>query len=315
MDHGEARELLELASVEPDGLDRLMAGDTATASALAAHLAGCSSCMDEFVRLRRASAVLRETIAMQPRPELRAETLAFVAAVGRPRGAAAPTAAAESSPIAEPTPLPVVPDAAPTPVVEPVVVAPAATSAAPAEPISLADAKQRRRPHLRLPWLAAAAALVIVTAGVTGYAVNNANDAQQRQMQLELDGLNEVASWTATLESEHDVQHVLLASTSAATAGDVGSLIFSPASQEIVVVANGLPALPAGQEYRCWVEIAGNRERLGRMYISEGVAYWVGDSDALANVPAGSVFGVSAADSASSSPGSAPVLSGTLAAS
>src|SRR5262245_64619409 len=41
MEHTEARELLELAAVEPDGFERLAAGDTAEAAALAGHLAGC----------------------------------------------------------------------------------------------------------------------------------------------------------------------------------------------------------------------------------------------------------------------------------
>ena len=56
MDHEGTREQLELAAVEPGGLERLMAGDTATAQAVAAHLAGCASCSDELVRLGRASA-------------------------------------------------------------------------------------------------------------------------------------------------------------------------------------------------------------------------------------------------------------------
>ena len=88
MDHAEARELLDLAAVEPGGLDRLVAGDTLAATALAGHLAGCEECTEEFTRLRRASPILREVIASQPPAELKERTLAFVAAVGRPRGEA-----------------------------------------------------------------------------------------------------------------------------------------------------------------------------------------------------------------------------------
>ena len=51
MDHAEARELLEIAAVEPGGLARLMAGDTAEAAALAGHLAGCDECTQEMARL------------------------------------------------------------------------------------------------------------------------------------------------------------------------------------------------------------------------------------------------------------------------
>ena len=86
MDHSEARELLDLAAVEPGGLDRLMAGDTPAAISLAGHLAGCPTCVDEYGRLRQVSAALRDVIATQPPAELRDRTLAFIAAVGRPRG-------------------------------------------------------------------------------------------------------------------------------------------------------------------------------------------------------------------------------------
>ena len=42
MDHNEVRELLEDAAVEPGGLERLMAGDTPNAALVAGHLAGCA---------------------------------------------------------------------------------------------------------------------------------------------------------------------------------------------------------------------------------------------------------------------------------
>ena len=48
MDHDATREQLDLAAVEPGGLERLMAGDTATAQAVAAHLAGCDACSEEL---------------------------------------------------------------------------------------------------------------------------------------------------------------------------------------------------------------------------------------------------------------------------
>ena len=55
MDHRDVREQLELAAVEPGGLDRVMAGDTVEAAALVSHLAGCDDCMTELGRLRRSS--------------------------------------------------------------------------------------------------------------------------------------------------------------------------------------------------------------------------------------------------------------------
>src|SRR4051794_30030006 len=96
MDHAEARELLEVAAVEPGGLARLMAGDTPEAAALAGHLAGCDECTQEMARLRRVSGIVRGVVRTTPRPELREQTLAFVRAVGRQRSAAPGTLAAAS---------------------------------------------------------------------------------------------------------------------------------------------------------------------------------------------------------------------------
>jgi len=326
MDHIEARELLDLAAVEPGGLDRLMAGDTPTAHALAGHLAGCEACTQEFSRLRDSAVMLHGVISTLPPPDLRERTLALVAAVGRPRGAAAasaggaPTAAAAS---AAPIPhLKLVDAPAAAPATVAATTAPSPVPAAAGAPLPAATApsllsadRQSRRTSRapRIAWLAAAAALVIATAGVTGYAVNAANATQFRQASAELEGLTEVAMWTVRLDSQPDVHRVVL--TAGATSGigpQIGTLVFSPKTTDLVVVADGLPDPPAGQEYRCWVEIAGARQRLGRMYSSGSLSYWVGDATVLSSVPAGSVFGVSLADATSAGSGSPAILSGTL---
>ena len=99
MDHDEVLEQLELAAVEPDGLTRLMAGDTATAAAVAGHLAGCDPCASEFQRLSRAAPLLRDVVRTTPPADLRERTLAFVRQYGDPRGAAAvPLAARPPAP-------------------------------------------------------------------------------------------------------------------------------------------------------------------------------------------------------------------------
>ena len=87
MEHDEALERIEIAAAEPEGLERLMAGDTADAAAVAGHLAGCASCTAELARIRRTAAVARDVVRTQADPELRARTLAFVRAEGVPRGA------------------------------------------------------------------------------------------------------------------------------------------------------------------------------------------------------------------------------------
>ena len=90
MEHAEALERIEIAAVEPEGLDRLMAGDTPDAAAVAGHLAGCPSCADELVRIRRiVDGRTRRSCSAEPDPELRERTLAFVKAVGRDRTGAA----------------------------------------------------------------------------------------------------------------------------------------------------------------------------------------------------------------------------------
>ena len=97
MDHNEVREILEDAAIEPGGLERLMAGDTPTASIVAGHLAGCPDCAEELERLRRTVGLIAPAVRAVPPPELRERTLAFVAAVGRPRGGAAAGSADRAS--------------------------------------------------------------------------------------------------------------------------------------------------------------------------------------------------------------------------
>src|SRR3954468_13653258 len=86
MDHSEVREILEDAAVEPGGLERLMAGDTQRAAIVAGHLAGCPDCRAELERLRRSVGLISPAVRAVPPPELKQRTLAYVAALGRPRG-------------------------------------------------------------------------------------------------------------------------------------------------------------------------------------------------------------------------------------
>jgi hypothetical protein len=278
-----------------------MAGDTPTAGAIAGHLAACPSCTREFDELRRSSAVIRAVVASQPPADLRARTLEFVAAVGRPRGAAAAPATITSI-----TPITSI---APVTQSEPV----AFSAVAPTAPvIPIASAARRARFQRPLAWLAATAALLVLAVGLTAAVMSNLSATASRRASLEIAGLTEVATWTARLEAAPDVQHVVLTSAEAGTGGDaVGSLIFSGSSREMVVIADGLADPASGQEYGCWVEIGGTRQRLGRMYVNDDLGYWVGDSDALASVPTGSKFGVSLVDTGGSG-GNQVVMSGTL---
>ncbi len=90
-DHRDVREALQAAAVEPGGLDRLEAGDTAEAALVVGHLAGCPECLEEMARLRRADTLLRPILASEPDPALRERTLAFVRELGVRRDVTAAT--------------------------------------------------------------------------------------------------------------------------------------------------------------------------------------------------------------------------------
>jgi hypothetical protein len=146
MDHAQVREVLELAAVEPGGLDRLAAGDTAESAAVAGHLAGCPPCMEEARRMAAIGPVLRDAVASIPPDELRASTLALVHAVGRER--------------------PVVPS----------------SSGLTEAPLAAQHHAGRRRP--RWPTLAAAAVIVAVVAGGSLLAIRSVGQFQGQASNL-----------------------------------------------------------------------------------------------------------------------------------
>jgi hypothetical protein len=299
--HSDVREALELAAVEPGGLDRLMAGDTPNAVLVAGHLAGCDSCTAEFGRLSRSAAVLLDTIATQPPPELRERTLAFVRAVGRPRGLDLAAAAAD----------PAVPAADAAAVAAAMPELPMVRRAAASRPIGL-----RLRDALRpgtpvLTWIVATAAVTLIAVTLTAGLVSSRRDSGDQPPTNDAAALAQVTQWSIRIAAQADAVRVVL--TSGSGSGAVGTLEFSPSSREVVVVADGLVRPAAGQQYGCWVLINGQRQRLGPMFFNgSDIAYWVGDVDLLADVPAGSTFGVSLIDPGGTVAAPDPVLSGML---
>ncbi len=281
MDHDETLEMLELAAVEPGGLDRLMAGDTPQAAAIAGHLAGCEACAGELERLRRAVPLLRDVVRTAPPAELRGRTLAFVRVRGVPRGVAPEHAA----------PAPALPDAAALPTI-----LPAAHSHA-------------SRPTI-LPWMATIAAAVIVAVAATSVIVGGRIDTQLAQQQRAIAGLQAVTAATLEITAAVDAKRVAL--TAVDGSATAGSLLFSPGSTRLVVVATGLTAPPAGQEFRCWVLVDGARQSVGRMNFAGDLAFWVGETPAVATLPAGSTFGVSLTQVGGPSVDADPVLVGGL---
>jgi negative regulator of sigma E activity len=275
MDHDATREQLDLAAAEPGGLDRLMAGDTPAAQAVAAHLAGCPECAAELARLERASSVIRTVVRELPPVDLRERTLALVRASGVPR---APTLAADGPPIALPVEI-------------------GARIAA------------RSRMTSAFGWLAGIAAAVVLSVVVTSVIVGSRVDDQLATQAASIETLQEVAIATLRVTGEPDARRVALVGSAQGLQGD---LIFSPATSELVVVATGLTPPPAGQEYRCWVKLDGERQRVGRMFFSDDLAYWIGPVPAVSGLVGDATFGVSLVDAGGSIVGPDPVLDGAL---
>ena len=283
MDHEAVREQMELAAVEPDGLDRLMAGDTPTAQAVAGHLAGCPACTEELARLQRSAALVRETVRALPPADLRSRTLAAVRAEGvlRPLPGVAAGPAIVATPEDETWP---------------------ASSPVPVD--------RRRRFVPVLGWVATVAAAVALSVAATSFLVGSRVDSQLAAQAVTIEALQNITTATLTVTAQPDAQHVALANPSDP---DVyGGITYSPSTAELVVVASGLTPPPDGQEYRCWVEIDGTRQRVGKMFFNGDLAFWVGPTPAISGVSSGATFGVSLVEAAGPAVDSDPVLVGEL---
>jgi hypothetical protein len=273
-----------------------MAGDTASAQAVAAHLAGCPSCTAELVRLERAAPIIRDAVRELMPADLRERTLAAVRAEGRPRGAVLTPALAGAA-----AGMPMMADT------EAATATATATSAAPT-PIRATTASTTRRQVLG--WMGAIAAAVVLSVVTTSIIVGSRVDGQLATQAETISALEEVTTQTLAVTSEPDAQHVALTGTT--DPGLAGSLAFSPTTAELVVVANGLTEPAAGQEYRCWVEVDGTRHRIGKMFFSSDLAYWVGPAPAVAGLSGSAHFGVSLVAADGTSVDSPPVLVGGL---
>ena len=280
MDHDDALERIEIAAAEPQGLERLMAGDTADAAAVAGHLAGCTACTAELARIRRTATVAKEVVQSQPDPHLRERTLAFVRAQGVPRGAAA---------VAVPDGAAAVAVAVATPAIESSPVR-ASTSA----PASLDDVRRRRATsRLRTAVTVLAAALVIAIGGgaVAYRSLSSETTATIDDQAKEIEVLEATTRATLAVSAEPDAARVALTTTDGGDAA--GTLLYSPSTGELVAVASDLEPEPDGMEYGCWIEVDGTRTRIGKMYWAGDLWAWAGAVDGLADVPEGATFGVS----------------------
>jgi hypothetical protein len=290
IEHADVRERLELAALEPGGLDRLMAGDAAGAAMLAGHLAGCPSCLHELDRLRRSTAILRDVIVAEPPPELRERTLAFVRELGVPRGSAAAGAASTTT----------VPTAVPPGAGQASIESGAGAGRA-EDPIA-----RRRGVRRPVAWIASIAAAVVLSVVATAALLGaRANE--------EVDALAKVASWNVGIASSSDGQRVPLRAVAGTSAGSArGELSFARSSGALVVVVRDLAAPSDDRVYRCWLQAPdGSRTRVGRMDFAGGIAYWVGNVSALVGAAPGTTFGISL-ENRGGDPAGAAVLVGQL---
>lgn len=278
MEHEDVRAALEIAAVEPGGLDRVEAGATGEAAAMVGHLAGCPGCTDELNRLRRSDELLRPALAMSAPPELRARTLEYVRAVGRDRG------------------VPDTPARGPGVHREPVAVADTSATSGPA---------RTRGGFRRAAWPAAVAAALVI--GLAGGLVGAGGLAQPDPFDAAV-ALNEVSHESAALLGARDAARVTLWDSVGAARG---SIVLAKSEGRMVAVAVDLPDPGAGREYRCWVEVGGVRTRLGTMWLTGTVAWWNGPVALPAGLGPGSRFGVSLVTKGSASAGD-PILTGGL---
>lgn len=284
MHHAEAKERLADLALEPARLAGLELDLSPDAAALHAHLAACPACAADLEAWRRtwrqvraafpeeaggiAAALDGDAGPITAPGSLRARTLAAVAAdAGMGRGGERTSTAAAH-------------------------VAPGARSA------PKASAVRGRR---WLPWLAAAAALVIaVGAGTLAWS----RSAELDQARSETAAL---AASTATLDRVLAAPVHWVTTLRASDGSAAGTVAWTPT--ELAVVTTALPGPSAGEVYRCWVERDGVRTPVGAMSFSGSTGHWAGPMDGWADAFApGATFGVSLV----SADGSTPVLVGQL---
>jgi hypothetical protein len=222
--------------------------------------------------------LLRDVVRTTPSADLRERTLAFVREHGVARGAAAAAAAGAASAV-DPTPVP----------------APGSHA--------------RGRAARLLPWVTSLAAVIALALAATSFLAVQGMSGQLADQDRAIGGLEAVTSASLEITGQPDAQRVTLAATDTDTSG---TLLFSPTTTKLVVVAMGLDRPPAGQEYRCWVDVSGQRQNVGRMFFADDLAFWVGDTPAVSDVEPGTTFGVSLADLDSPSLDAPPVIVGEL---
>jgi hypothetical protein len=137
-----------------------------------------------------------------------------------------------------------------------------------------------------LTWRLAALVLTVAVLGA-GAGAWWANAARQ-----DSDHLAEAVAMMSTLANMPDAHEIVLRD-SAGTGN--GIAMMSEATHELAVLATHLPA---GTQYQCYLERAGQRTRIGRMYADRGIQFWAGQMDSTMEMRPGDLLIVAADDTA-----------------
>ncbi len=178
------------------------------------------------------------------------------------------------------------------------------------EPVPLHSTPGRGRRWRVAGWIGSVAAAVVLSVATTSVIVGSRVDDQLAAQGRKITGLERVTASTMKITAQPDSEQVVLAGVTDPTIA--GSLVYSPSTTQLVIVADGLEPPAPGLEYRCWVEVNGTRHRVGRMFFGDDLAYWTGASSAVSGVSEDATFGVSLVEASDPSLDKPPVLLGGI---
>ncbi len=161
-----------------------------------------------------------------------------------------------------------------------------------------------------MPWVATLVAAVVLSVVATSFLVGRQLEEGLAAQARAIEGLEAVTLATLSITADEDAERVALTATDGGPTA--GSLLFSPSTTMLVVVADGLTRPPDGREYRCWMEVDGQRTSVGKMFFADDLAYWVGDTPEVTGAGPGTTFGVSLTDIGGPSLEADPVIVGQL---
>jgi anti-sigma factor RsiW len=215
------------------------------------HLGGCSACREEVRGLREATARLASASAIEPRPELREQTLQAASRLrqmpplvgGQPPEGARAARAARAARIGRVGRL------------------------ARFLPLSLGRLSSGGRPF-RSGWLnVLTAAAVVLAVAFAGTAIGLGLNSSSMQHRL-----------SATEERDHAVAAVLTAKdavmrTSAVTTGGTATVVMSHRERSLVFIASELSSLPASRGYELWLMGPSGDRSVGMLPAQRGGMY------------------------------------------